>query len=113
MDVISQNRRLTAEDLPYAVPEEGLCELVRGDLVREPPPGEEHGWVGAKLMIALGGFVQERGLGRVYLAETGFVLARDPDTVRAPDIAFVSQERPGPPGSADLPGGRCGRLIAP
>jgi len=93
MDVSSPIRRLTAEDLPHEAPEEGLSELVHGEILREPSPGEEHGWVGANLLIPLGRFIQEHRLGRVYLAETGFVLARDPDTVRAPDIAFVSQER--------------------
>lgn len=44
-------------------------------------------------MVFLGRFVLEHRLGRVCLAETGFVLARDPDTVRAPDVAFVSMER--------------------
>jgi Uma2 family endonuclease len=31
-------------------------------------------------------------------AETGFVLARDPDTVRAADVAFVSRDRVPPEG---------------
>ena len=93
MDLSSRVSRLTAEDLPYEAPLEGLAELVEGEILREPPPGEEHGWVGARLLIPLGRFVEEHRLGRVYLAETGFVLARDPDTVRAPDIAFVSRQR--------------------
>ena len=53
-------------------------------------------------------YVEEHDLGAVYAAETGFILARNPDTVRAPDVAFVSRERlraaaaapgywPGPP----------------
>ena len=37
--------------------------------------------------------VRANKLGRVYAAETGFRLALDPDTVRAPDVAFVRQER--------------------
>jgi hypothetical protein len=37
--------------------------------------------------------VEERRLGAVYAAETGFLLARNPDTVRAPDAAFVRRER--------------------
>lgn len=85
--------RVTAEDLPYLGPAEGLCELVAGGIVREPSPGEEHGWVAAGVLFLLARHVRERGLGRVYAAETGFVLARDPDTVRAPDAAFVSAER--------------------
>lgn len=84
---------VTAEDLPYLSPEEGRCELVAGEVVREPPPGEGHGWTAGKVLILMGRFVLDHGLGRAYAAETGFVLARNPDTVRAPDAAFVSSER--------------------
>jgi Uma2 family endonuclease len=37
--------------------------------------------------------VAEYKLGRVYQGDTGFILARDPDTTLAPDIAFVSSDR--------------------
>lgn len=84
--------RLTAEELSYLPPEEGRSELVAGEIVREPPPGEEHGWLAAGLLGDLVLFVRARRLGRVY-SECGFVLGRDPDTVRAPDAAFVSAER--------------------
>lgn len=84
--------RLTAEDLPYVMPHEERCELVAGELIREPLPGEEHGWVAATIVILLGQFVRDHGLGRVY-DHAGFVVGRDPDTVRGPDAAFVSAER--------------------
>ena len=84
---------LTAEELPYVMPDEVLCELVAGELICEPLPGEEHGLVAGAIFGHLFHFVREQGLGRVYAAETGFVLARDPDTVRGPDAAFVSAER--------------------
>jgi len=84
---------LTAEDLPYVMPGEQLCELVAGELVREPLPGAEHGLVAGTILGHLFRFVQERRLGQLFAAETGFVLARDPDTVRGPDAAYVSAER--------------------
>jgi Uma2 family endonuclease len=84
---------LTAEDLPYVMPDEQLCELVAGELVREPLPGAEHGLVAATILGHLFRFVHERRLGQLFAAETGFVLARDPDTVRGPDAAYVSAER--------------------
>jgi len=37
--------------------------------------------------------VEAHHFGTVYAAETGFQLAQDPDTVRAPDVAFVSRQR--------------------
>ena len=38
-------------------------------------------------------FVKKKRLGKIYASETGFVLTTNPDTVRAPDIAFIRQER--------------------
>lgn len=90
---LARTASLTAEDLPYLAPEEGLSELVAGEIVREPAPGEVHGWIAGSLLARLGHYVLKNRLGRIYAAETGFVLARDPDTVRAPDAAFVSADR--------------------
>jgi Uma2 family endonuclease len=83
---------LTAEDLPYLRPEEERSELVAGSLVREPPPGVEHGWAAADVVALLHPFVREHRLGRVS-GEAGYVLASDPDTVRCPDASFVSAGR--------------------
>jgi len=83
---------LTVEDLPWLAPEEGRCELVAGTLVREPPPGGTHGGIAVDVAALLHPFVRERRLGRVFV-ETGYVLAHDPDTVRGPDVSFVSADR--------------------
>jgi len=84
---------MTADEL-LAMPDDGWrYELVKGELRRMPPPGDQHGWVGMNLGGPLHTFVKENKLGVVYLAETGFKLESDPDTVRAPDVAFVRQER--------------------
>ncbi len=55
--------------------------------------GAEHGRVTATVGMLLGAQVRQTGSGVTFGAETGFVLAREPDTVRAPDGAFVSSER--------------------
>jgi len=83
---------LTVEDLPWLEPEEGRSELVAGTLVREPPPSEGHGGIAADVVALLHPFVREHDLGRVF-GETGYVLTRDPDTVRGPDVSFVSARR--------------------
>lgn len=57
------------------------------------PAGHPHGRIAVRITWPLAQYVEERGLGTVYAAETGFVLARNPDTVRAPDVAFVRRER--------------------
>lgn len=82
----------TIEQL-LAAGDSGRCELVRGDLVMMTPAGGEHGYVVMNLSVPLALFVRQHRLGRVYGAETGFVLQRDPDTVRAPDAAFVRTDR--------------------
>lgn len=62
------------------------------------PGGQEHGCIVVNIATALTNFVRPRGLGRVMAADTGFHIASDPDTVRAPDVAFLRAERvPGRP----------------
>lgn len=83
----------TAAELERWPAGEERVELVRGKVEQMAPAGFEHGLIAAALLRVLGNFVSERGLGFVVSTETGFVLARDPDTVRAPDVAFVTAER--------------------
>ncbi len=68
-------------------------ELVKGELRQMSPSGSEHGAIIVKLTIRLGGYVEANQLGVCFGAETGFFIERDPDTVRAPDLAFVRRER--------------------
>ena len=72
------------------------------------PAGDEHGLVGMELAIPLGSHVKKNKLGKLYLAETGFIIKTNPDTVRAPDIAFVRMER-----IKDAPGIKGYRSAAP
>jgi len=83
---------MTAEQL-LALGDIGRSELVRGELVRMSPASPKHGRVAMKLGILVGTHVLQQELGETYAAETGFTIARDPDTVRAPDVAFVKKER--------------------
>ncbi|HET6628397.1 MAG TPA: Uma2 family endonuclease [Woeseiaceae bacterium] len=84
---------MTVEDL-YALPDDGLhYELVHGEFVSEPPPGGRHGRIAARLVQRIGAYAESHRLGVVLTCDTAFVLHREPDTVRAPDVAFVSHER--------------------
>jgi len=88
-------RRHSAEEL-YDLPLDDVrVELVRGDLVCEPPAGFGHGVRASEVAYHLRRFLEGHPAGVVCGAETGFVLSRNPDTVRAPDAAFVSAERAG------------------
>jgi Uma2 family endonuclease len=93
----------TAEELLRAQ-DIGRCELVRGELRMMIPPGAEHGRVAMSLGWRINDHVVAHDLGTVFAAETGFHLARDPDTVRAPDVAFVRKGRPAAPPRGYYPG---------
>jgi Uma2 family endonuclease len=93
MSIGVQNRLVTAEEL-LDMPDDGCqYELIRGELKKMSPPGEGHGILVVRVTLSLGNHVQANKLGQVYAGEAGFKLSVDPDTVRAPDVAFVSQER--------------------
>ena len=82
----------TVEQLERMGPD-ARYELVRGGLVRMTPtggkPSEIGIWIGAQLLL----HVRPRGLGRVYGADGGFVVAHDPDTLLVPDVGFVRMDR--------------------
>ncbi len=81
----------TAEQLLVAnLPQ---CELIGGEIVMMSPAGFNHGRFASKIVAALENHVAGRGLGIVTTAEAGFQIARDPDTVRVPDVAFVRADR--------------------
>lgn len=88
----SDDGRLTVEEFERLPPDDGRTELVRGQVVREPPAGYVHGRRGNDLAYRLTRFVRENELGIVVAAETGFVLSKRSRIVRAPDIAFIAAE---------------------
>jgi Uma2 family endonuclease len=96
---------LTADELLRLNIPDKRTELIRGRLIVREPAGFRHGVVALNIGRRIGEFVAARGLGVVVAAETGFKLASNPDTVRAPDAGFVSSERlpdPLPKGYADF-----------
>ncbi len=93
---MAPTRTLMTADQLAALPDDGQRhELVAGELRTMSPSGGGHGRLAARFTISLGQHVQAHHLGEVLAAETGFLLATGPDTVRAPDVAFVSRERLG------------------
>jgi Uma2 family endonuclease len=91
MNVVTE--LMTEKDL-LKLPDDGFrYELIEGELRQMPPAGDEHGEITMELAGPLHAHVKHNRLGKVYAAETGFKIHVDPDTVRAPDIAFVRAER--------------------
>ena len=124
MPADSMAQLLTAEDvLRLTIPGKS-AELVRGHLVVREPPSSRHGSVAARLTYLLSDHVYRHHLGVVF-QESGFKIESDPDTVRAPDVAFVDRSRAGqipatgyapfaPDFAAEVvsPGDRPGELLA-
>ena len=125
MPAESTSHLVTAEELPrFDVPGK-VTELLRGRLIVREPPSTRHGSVAARLTYILGHFVYPNELGVVCAQDTGFKIQSDPDTVRAPDAAFVDRQRAGEipatgyaPFAPDLaveivsPGDRPGEVLA-
>lgn len=84
---------MTIDDLD-ALPDDGRkYELQAGVLVSEPLPGMRHGRVACRVAEILGAHVRQHRLGVVITNDSGFILSRSPDTVRGPDVSFISRER--------------------
>ena len=83
----------TAEELLRFPRGKQRLELVNGNLYVMALSGGRHGYISANICAILSSYVQPTDLGCVFATGTGFTLQRDPDTVRAPDAAFVSQGR--------------------
>ena len=83
----------TAEEL-MCLPTNGRrLELVKGKVYEMAPAGGRHGHAANRAAVRLTVHTDSAGLGHIFTAETGFILRRDPDTVRAPDVSFVSISR--------------------
>ncbi len=104
----SPNTLMTAEDLLEL--QDGLRhELIRGELTTMTPSGSPHGRCVIRITRILSNYIIDQNLGEAFAAETGFLIQTDPDTVLAPDFAYVSKARiPSPfpkgffPGAPDL-----------
>ena len=103
---MSVDTRLFTADELLRLPEDGSrYELVEGELKKMSPSGADHSMIAVLIASSMLHHVRKHGLGTVYGADGGFVLGRGPDTVRSPDVAFVSAARavrtpqffPGPP----------------
>ena len=76
------------------MPDDGYrTELVRGHVVREPQPGLRHGDIQLRLGALIVRHIEEHGLPLGCLGPAGFILERDPPTVRGPDLAVLPTSR--------------------
>jgi Uma2 family endonuclease len=85
---------MTAEELLNLPDDSRRYELIKGELLTMSPPGDVHGAAAMNLTLLLGNYVNAENLG-VLVPEIGFRLQTNPDTVLAPDIAFIARDRVG------------------
>ena len=84
---------MTAEAFEVFATDNGRCELIDGKVAMMSPAGFRHGRVAWRIGQLLGNHVNAHKLGTLVAAETGFLIRRNPDTVGAADVAFLSNER--------------------
>jgi Uma2 family endonuclease len=84
---------MTADELLVQQPLHKSTELVRGRMIVREPSSGLHGRIAARLLYLIAHHVYTNRLGIVFAQDTGFHIATDPDTVRAPDVAFLRAER--------------------
>lgn len=84
---------MTAEELERVSLPGKSAELIGGRLIVSEPPGTNHGRVAATLGFLVSAFVRQHELGDVFAQDTGFKIESNPDTVRAPVLAFVARDR--------------------
>src|SRR3954453_23730241 len=95
-DMTTQTEKLlTAEEFAEiaARGDVGRCELVEGRLLPLSGAKPRHGRIAGRVFRYIDRHVEEHQLGVVYAAETGYVVARNPDTIKCPDVSFVRAER--------------------
>jgi len=94
---------MTADELLHLNLPDKRTELVKGVLVVREPAGYRHGEVAANIAAYIHNFSRSLKLGTVLGAGTGFKLTTNPDTVRAPDAAFIRRERVPDPAPLGFP----------
>ncbi|MBA2452129.1 MAG: Uma2 family endonuclease [Chloroflexia bacterium] len=90
---MATTKLMTADDLWEMGEDARFCELIRGELICMSPASGRHGKIGIRITTLLDLYTSRTKLGDVFGTEAGFMLARDPDTLLAPDAAFVRADR--------------------
>lgn len=95
-------KTLAFEDY-MAMPEmKQRCEVIHGELIVFPAPTSDHQWIVGKIFVFLWAFVRERNPGVVLIAPVDVIIQREPLRTRQPDVLYLSAERSGVRGRAEL-----------
>lgn len=87
-----EDKLITADEL-YAMGDMPGVELVKGELRQMSPTGFEHGIREARIGRFLDRYNEQHQLGEIMTGEVGMYIRRNPDSVRAADVLFISHQR--------------------
>lgn len=85
-------KHVTGDEL-ITLPNIESCELIGGRIKYMSPNGWQHGRLESQLNWHLKNFVTTHDLGEVLVGEVGIYIRREPDRIRAADVAFISKKR--------------------
>ena len=101
--MVTALKLITAEELLRMPRNDGhRYELLRGVLVEKAPAFDPQSAVVALATFVLGKHVEANDFGGIRSGNPGYLLERNPDTVRAPDVAWIAPGRI-PPGTQGYP----------
>jgi Uma2 family endonuclease len=83
---------LTLEEFARLPGDDVRHEMKAGELITLPPPKSLHALVLLAVLEALQSYLREHPFGRA-IPEAGFILSREPLTVRQPDVSVLSESR--------------------
>jgi Uma2 family endonuclease len=89
---VPSKKLITGEEF-FRMPNIGSAELIAGEIVTHMPTGHPHGFIESMIAFFLNLFIRQHKLGRVLTGEVGIYTRRNPDQIRAADVAFISHER--------------------
>ena len=84
-------RLMTASEFAQLPDSATHRELIRGEVLETMPTGGQHGPIQGVIFVLL--WLWNKSRGAYITVETGYILARNPDTVRAPNVSYIRAER--------------------
>ena len=92
--MVTKTKLMTADELLLLPRGNGKrYELVRGVLIEKMPTGDPHGDSVLRTSLLIGNHAEDNDYGVARTGEPGYRLERGPDTVRAPDVAWIAPGR--------------------